>query len=145
MDINATIIGQTIAMIFFVWFCMKYIWPLITDAIEARQVEIADGLAAAEKAQASLSEAQVQVDTIVNEARDQARRRPRRRRAARRARREAVEHAARAARAAGQHAERVAHRAPRAVQLLVHRWRGSGSINKSSMAAMHAACNTSSN
>ena len=73
MDINATIIGQTIAMIFFVWFCMKYIWPFITDAIEARQIEIADGLAAAEKAQSSLSEAQVQIDEIVSEARDQAR------------------------------------------------------------------------
>jgi F-type H+-transporting ATPase subunit b len=73
VDINATIIGQTIAMIFFVWFCMKYIWPFITDAIEARQIEIADGLAAAEKAQSSLSEAQVQIDKIVGEARDQAR------------------------------------------------------------------------
>lgn len=73
MDINATIIGQTIAMIFFVWFCMKYIWPLITDAIEARQIEIADGLAAAENAQSSLSNAHVEVDKIVNEARDQAR------------------------------------------------------------------------
>ena len=73
MDFNATIIGQTIAMIFFVWFCMKYIWPLITDAIEARQIEIADGLAAAEKAQSSLSKAHVEVDKIVNEARDQAR------------------------------------------------------------------------
>jgi F-type H+-transporting ATPase subunit b len=73
VDINATIIGQTIAMIFFVWFCMKYIWPVITDAIEARQIEIADGLAAAEKAQSSLSEAQVQIEKIVHEARDQAR------------------------------------------------------------------------
>ena len=73
MDINATIIGQTIAMIFFVWFCMKYIWPVITDAIEARQIEIADGLAAAEKAQSSLSEAQVKIEKIVHEARDQAR------------------------------------------------------------------------
>jgi F-type H+-transporting ATPase subunit b len=73
VDINATIIGQTIAMIFFVWFCMKYIWPVITDAIEARQIEIADGLAAAEKAQSSLSEAQVQIEKMVHEARDQAR------------------------------------------------------------------------
>ena len=73
MDFNATIIGQTIAMIFFVWFCMKYIWPLITDAIEARQIEIADGLAAAENAQSSLSNAHGEVDKIVNEARDQAR------------------------------------------------------------------------
>jgi len=73
VDINATIIGQTIAMIFFVWFCMKYIWPLITGAIDARQIEIADGLAAAEKGQNSLAEAQVQIDRIVAEARDQAR------------------------------------------------------------------------
>ncbi len=34
---SAHLIGQTIAMIVFVWFCMKYIWPFITDAIEARQ------------------------------------------------------------------------------------------------------------
>ena len=73
MDFNATIIGQTIAMIFFVWFCMKYIWPLITDAIEARQIEIADGLAAAETAQSRLSQAHVAVAKIVNEARAQAR------------------------------------------------------------------------
>jgi len=73
VDINATIIGQTIAMIFFVWFCMKYIWPFITGAIDARQTEIADGLAAAEKGQNSLAEAQVRIDRIVAEARDQAR------------------------------------------------------------------------
>ncbi|HEY5622832.1 MAG TPA: F0F1 ATP synthase subunit B [Gammaproteobacteria bacterium] len=72
MNINATIIGQTIAMIFFVWFCMKYIWPFIMEAIEARQTEIADGLAAAEKGQSSLADAQAQVDKLVTEARDQA-------------------------------------------------------------------------
>ena len=73
MDINATIIGQTIAMIFFVWFCMKYIWPFIMDAIEARQTEIADGLAAAEKGQSDLKEAEVEAEKIIGEARDQAR------------------------------------------------------------------------
>jgi len=40
--------GQTIAMIVFVWFCMKFIWPPLMGMIEARQNEIADGLAAAE-------------------------------------------------------------------------------------------------
>ena len=37
---NATIIGQTIAMIVFVWLCAKYLWPGIIDALEERQQEI---------------------------------------------------------------------------------------------------------
>lgn len=72
MDINATIIGQTIAMIFFVWFCMKYIWPHIMDAIEARQQEIADGLTAAEKGKSDLAEAESKAQSIISEARNQA-------------------------------------------------------------------------
>lgn len=73
MEFNATFIGQTIAMIVFVWFCMKYIWPHITEAIEARQQEIADGLAAAERGQSSLAEAKSEAKKIIAEARDQAR------------------------------------------------------------------------
>jgi F-type H+-transporting ATPase subunit b len=65
--------GQTIAMIVFVWFCMKYIWPVIMNAIEARQTEIADGLAAAERGQSTLTQAKVEVDKIVAAAREQAR------------------------------------------------------------------------
>jgi F-type H+-transporting ATPase subunit b len=57
VDFNLTLIGQTIAMIVFVWFCMKFIWPPIMSAIEARQVEIADGLAAAERGQTDLENA----------------------------------------------------------------------------------------
>lgn len=72
MDFNLTFIGQTIAMLVFVWFCMKYIWPPIMTAIEERQTEIADGLAAAERGQQSLDKAQVQADEIVAEARKQA-------------------------------------------------------------------------
>ena len=74
MAINlGTLIGQTIAMIVFVWFCMKYIWPVIMNAIEQRQTEIANGLAAAEKGQSSLATAKVEVDKIIAAARDQAR------------------------------------------------------------------------
>ncbi|MDE5285330.1 MAG: F0F1 ATP synthase subunit B, partial [Buchnera aphidicola] len=36
MDLNATIFGQALSFIFFVWFCMKYIWPPIILAIETR-------------------------------------------------------------------------------------------------------------
>ena len=37
MDINATLFGQTIAMVVFVWACMKWIWPPLLEAIEERQ------------------------------------------------------------------------------------------------------------
>jgi len=72
MDINMTLIGQTIAMIVFVWFCMKYIWPPILEAIEARQKQIADGLAAAEHGEQKLEEASASADEIVSDARKQA-------------------------------------------------------------------------
>jgi F-type H+-transporting ATPase subunit b len=76
-----TLIGQTIAMIVFVWFCMKFIWPPILNALEERQAlnaleerqaQIEEGLAAADKSQEKLVEAQAQADEIVNEARQQA-------------------------------------------------------------------------
>ena len=73
MDINLTLIGQTIAMIVFVWFCMKFVWPPIIGMIEERQTHIADGLAAAEKGARSLEEAQGKIKQIEDEARGQAR------------------------------------------------------------------------
>jgi F-type H+-transporting ATPase subunit b len=73
VDFNLTLIGESIAMIVFVWFCMRYIWPFIMQAIETRQTEIAEGLAAAERGQASLSEARSEADKIIAAAREQAR------------------------------------------------------------------------
>ena len=72
MDINATLWGQTIAMVVFVWFCMKYIWPPILNAIEERQKQIEEGLAAADKSQETLIKAQAEADDIVADARKQA-------------------------------------------------------------------------
>ena len=72
MDINLTLIGQTIAMIVFVWFCVKFIWPPIINAIEERQKQIAEGLAAAEKGEENLAKARAEADEIVNDARKQA-------------------------------------------------------------------------
>jgi F-type H+-transporting ATPase subunit b len=54
MNINATLIGQSITFIIFVWFCMKYIWPPIMNALETRKKIIADGLAAADHAKLDL-------------------------------------------------------------------------------------------
>jgi len=67
-----TLIGQSIAMLVFVWFCMKFIWPPIMTAIEERQTQIAEGLAAAERGQQSLDKAKAESDDIVDEARKQA-------------------------------------------------------------------------
>ena len=72
MDINATLWGQTIAMIVFVWFCMKYIWPPLLAAIEERQKTIAEGLAAAEKGDQKLLEATSEAEGIISDARKQA-------------------------------------------------------------------------
>ena len=72
MDINLTLLGQSIAMLVFVWFCMKFIWPPLMQAIEERQTQIADGLAAAERGEQSLEKAKVESDEIVDNARKQA-------------------------------------------------------------------------
>lgn len=73
MDLNATIIGQSIAMIVFVWFCMKFVWPPIMGMLEERQTQIADGLAAADKGNRALEEAESEKTIILDEARGQAR------------------------------------------------------------------------
>jgi F-type H+-transporting ATPase subunit b len=73
VDFNLTLLGQTLAMMIFVWFCMKYIWPVITQAIEARQTEIADGLAAAARGRREMSEAKEEADKLIAAARSQAR------------------------------------------------------------------------
>ncbi len=72
MNFNATLIGQTIAMIVFVWFCSKYIWPPLIGAIDARRKTIADGLAAAEQGQKDLEAASQTADNVEREARDKA-------------------------------------------------------------------------
>ena len=72
MDINMTLIGQSIAMIVFVWFCMKFIWPPVLNAIEERQAQIADGLAAAERGKRNLEQAKAEADDIVGGARKKA-------------------------------------------------------------------------
>lgn len=58
MDLNATIIGQSIAFFVFVWFCMKYVFPPVNAILEERQKKIADGLEAADRAQRDLNLAQ---------------------------------------------------------------------------------------
>lgn len=72
MNINATLIGQTIAFIVFVWFCRRYIWPHIMQALEDRRARISEGLAAAERGQQELASASVRAQSVIDEAKEQA-------------------------------------------------------------------------
>jgi F-type H+-transporting ATPase subunit b len=72
MNLNATLIVQTIVFLILGWITMKFIWPPLTAALAERQKKIADGLAAAEKGEKSLVEAQANVAELVKDARVQA-------------------------------------------------------------------------
>ena len=72
MNINATLILQSIAMMIFVWFCMKFIWPPLLKAMDERRERIAEGLAASDRAEKELEKAKVEVDAQISEARDKA-------------------------------------------------------------------------
>ena len=72
MDINMTILGQSLAFALFVLFCMKFVWPPLMAAIEKRQKEIADGLSSAERAKKDLDLAQNKAMEQIKEAKQQA-------------------------------------------------------------------------
>ncbi|MDY4594831.1 MAG: F0F1 ATP synthase subunit B [[Pasteurella] aerogenes] len=72
MNINATLIGQTIAFIIFVWFCVKFVWPPIIKAIEERQSSIANALASAEAAKKEQADTKVLVEQEITQAKLQA-------------------------------------------------------------------------
>ena len=72
MNINATLFLQSIAMMIFVWFCMKFIWPPLLKAIDERREKIADGLAASDRAEQALKEANVRAEEQIKAARDKA-------------------------------------------------------------------------
>ena len=57
MNLNATLLGQSITFAIFVWFCMKYIRPMLGTAMRERQEAIAAGLRASEEADQKLASA----------------------------------------------------------------------------------------
>jgi len=72
MNMNATLILQSIAMMIFVWFCMKFIWPPLLKAMDERRAKIADGLAASDRAEKALKDANQEVEKQIMAARDKA-------------------------------------------------------------------------
>ena len=72
MNINLTLFGQMVTFAFFVWFCMKFVWPVILQAMEERQQKIAEGLDAADRAVRDLDEVQSKVSDQLKEAKQEA-------------------------------------------------------------------------
>ena len=72
MNFNFTLIGQLLAFILFVWFCMRYVWPPMLQILEEREKEVADGLEAASRGRRELEEANAQREAIVEEAKKEA-------------------------------------------------------------------------
>ena len=83
MNMNATLVLQSIAFFVFAWFIWKFGWPVLIRAMRERQQTIAEGLENAEraerelqeadhKAQEAMRQAQVRAQEIVKQARSQA-------------------------------------------------------------------------
>jgi F-type H+-transporting ATPase subunit b len=72
MNINFTLIAQAIAFAVLIWFTVKFVWPPLLKAIEARQKEIADGLAAAQEGKSALEVAAKKSEVTLNEAKQKA-------------------------------------------------------------------------
>ena len=72
MNLTVTMIAQAVTFFVFIWFCKTLIWPYLIRAIETRQKQIADGLAAAEAGQQSLERSARQADEAVAQARGRA-------------------------------------------------------------------------
>ncbi len=72
MNINATLIGQSFTFFLFVWFCMKFVWPPIMQALSDRKQQIADGLAAGERGKHELELAGKRATSELQQARQKA-------------------------------------------------------------------------
>jgi F-type H+-transporting ATPase subunit b len=72
VSINLTLIVQMFVFALLIWFTMKFVWPMILGAMDERSKRIADGLAAAERGQKDLAQAQTRADDAIREARSKA-------------------------------------------------------------------------
>ena len=72
MNIGLTLIAQALAFAALILLVAKFIWPPLLNAIEERQQKIAEGLAAADRSQKDLAQAQDKVNELLKEARGKA-------------------------------------------------------------------------
>ena len=71
MSFNLTLIAQAVSFALFIWFTVKFVWPPLLRAMEARQKTIAEGLAAAERGRLDLEAAAKRSNEMMAEAKKQ--------------------------------------------------------------------------
>jgi F-type H+-transporting ATPase subunit b len=71
VSITGTLIIQMIVFLILVGFTMKFVWPPIAAALDARASKIADGLAAADRARSELSAANQRVEAELAKSRNE--------------------------------------------------------------------------
>ncbi len=72
MNINATLIGQSIAFFIFIYMVKQYVWPPLIAAMEERQKRIESGLLAAERGLSEQAEAEQRANELISQSKDQA-------------------------------------------------------------------------
>ena len=72
MNINATLIGQSLTFLIFIFFCMKFVWPALVGVMQAREEKIAKGLENAEQADKDRELAKAEAGKQLREAKEQA-------------------------------------------------------------------------
>jgi F-type H+-transporting ATPase subunit b len=72
MDINITLLGEMITFAIFVWFTMRFVWPPITKVIQAREDQIAEGIAKTKQGEKDLVLARDKAIAMLKEAKGDA-------------------------------------------------------------------------
>jgi F-type H+-transporting ATPase subunit b len=68
MNFNLTLIMQVVAFTAFIWFCARFVWPPLMRAIETRQKQISEGLAAGDQGRRELASAEKRMADMLAEA-----------------------------------------------------------------------------
>ena len=69
MNLNWTLVGQSITFFVFAWPCYKFIWPRLIGAMDERTKLISEGIENAEQARRDLADASSKVEEILRDAR----------------------------------------------------------------------------
>lgn len=72
MNLNLTIVGQSVAFLFFVWFCASAVWPRFIAILDKRKRIIKEGLQSAEQGRLVLKDAELNVQKVMLEAKRRA-------------------------------------------------------------------------
>ena len=72
MNVTLTLVGQMLTFLVLVWFVMKFLWVPVLKVLEDRQKKIADGLNAAEEGVQSREKAEIEITSLMKEARERA-------------------------------------------------------------------------